>query len=239
MRLMRRSRHGAALFFALACACAAPEPEVSVHPGINEPYLAGEGELVLDDWLARFETESREIYAHKDAIVAALELEANDDVADVGAGTGLFTIPFARAVDGGLFREGTVYAVDIAPDFLEHVRTRARQEDVDNVETVLCDERSVNLPAYSVDVVFVCDTYHHFEYPRSTLASIRDALRPRGRLIVIDFERIPGTSSDWILEHVRADRQTVVAELQAAGFALVRTLDLPLEENYALEFRKD
>jgi len=213
---------------AAACAAPAPEPETSVHPGINEPYR---GEVVVDEWIERFEAESREVYAHRGAIVEAVGLRPGDDVADVGAGTGLFTLPFARAVGFG-----TVYAVDVVPEFLALIAERAGDAGLDNVTPVLGTDRSIELPRFSVDVVFACDTYHHFEYPRSTLASIRDALRPGGRLVVVDFERVPGVSRDWVLEHVRAGRATVVDEIEAAGFALVRELDLPLEENWGLEF---
>lgn len=97
----------------------------------------------------------------------------------------------------------------------------------------------MELAPQSIDVAFICDTYHHFEYPRSTMASIRSALRPGGQLIIIDFIRIPGVSRDWILDHVRAGREEVIAEVKSDGFTLIETPDTPyLEENYVLRFRK-
>jgi SAM-dependent methyltransferase len=132
-----------------------------------------------------------------------------------------------------------VYAVDIAPAFIEHVRQRAAAAGLSQVRPVLCDDRSTGLPRGSVDVAFVCDTYHHFEHPADTLASVHDALRPGGRLIVVDFEREPGTSRDWVLEHVRAGRADTIAEIEGAGFRFVRELPVEgLDENYVVEFAR-
>jgi ubiquinone/menaquinone biosynthesis C-methylase UbiE len=95
------------------------------------------------------------------------------------------------------------------------------------------------LPPNSVDLVFVCDTYHHFEYPAKTLASIRRALRPGGNLIVIDFDRIEGKSRDWLLGHVRADKATFQHEIETAGFELIEEVEVrEFEENYFLKFAK-
>lgn len=74
------------------------------------------------------------------------------------------------------------------------------------------------LPANALDLVFVPDAYHHFQQPRAMLAAIRDALKPGERRIVVDFERVPGVSSSWVLSHVRAGKATVIAEVEAAGF---------------------
>jgi predicted methyltransferase len=96
------------------------------------------------------------------------------------------------------------------------------------------------LGAESLDFVFICDTYHHFEYPRSTLASIHRAMKPGAEMVIIDFDRIPGQSRQWVLDHVRCDRQTVIQEVQTAGFALVEPGPaVPgLKENFTLRFRK-
>ena len=157
-------------------------------------------------------------------------------MADIGAGTGLFTPLFAEAVGDA----GHVFAVDIVPEFLTHIDRRVDEHGLTNVETVLCKEDSVELPPTSIDLAFVCDTYHHFEYPKSTLASIRDALKPGGEFVVIDFERIPGKSRAWIVKHVRAGKKTVIGEIESAGFELIddgSSVDY-LDENYFVRFRK-
>lgn len=226
---------------ALAAGCRTPaaaegEParaaaaEKSVRPGVNDPYHADSDPA---KWAQRFEVEGREIFDLRDAIVANVGVKKGASIADVGAGTGLFTQPFAEAVGPG----GKVYAVDIQESFVKHVRDRAAKAGLSNVETVLCTEKSVNLPPASADIAFVCDTYHHFEYPASTLASIHAALRPGGELVVIDFERIEGKSRPWILEHVRAGKDVVTGEITKAGFALVEEKAF-LAENYFLRFRR-
>jgi predicted methyltransferase len=95
----------------------------------------------------------------------------------------------------------------------------------------------VRLPPNSVDLVFICDTYHHFEFPFRTMASIHEALRPGGQLIVIDFRRIEGKSREWVLNHVRAGQEVVTKEIVSSGFKKVGEEKL-LKENYLLRFEK-
>jgi predicted methyltransferase len=209
----------------------APVAESSVKPGINGEYL--KPSLNVTQWVERFEKEGREIYEQRQQIVDAIKLRRGASIADIGAGTGLFTPMFAQAVGP----KGTVYAVDIAKDFLAHIEQRASAAGLHNVKTVLCTERSAELPANSIDVAFICDTYHHFEYPQNTMNSIYRALRRGGELILIDFVRVPGKSSDFILKHTRAGQEVFTTEIEAAGFKRVEQIDL-LKENYMLRFRK-
>ena len=203
----------------------------SVKPGINDSFL---GDVDLEKYIDRFEGESREIAVQRDALVAALRVEAGMDVADIGAGTGLFLSSFSEAVGPA----GTLYAVDIAPDFIEHMQARLELEGLENVQLVLCTEKSAELPENSVDRIFVCDTYHHFEYPLNTLWSLRRALRPGGELVVVDFERIEGVTQAWLMDHVRAGKEVFRAEIEQSGFELVEEVEIPgLEENYVLRFR--
>ena len=208
-------------------------PEESVKPGINEDFLAAD--LDVGKFEQRFETESREVFAQRAKIAGLLGLRPGLRVADVGAGTGLFVWMFASKVGD----TGKVFAVDIAKGFVAHIDEQAAARKVTNVAAVQCSERSVELPVASVDLVFTCDTYHHFEYPRNTLASIHEALAPGGELVVVDFIRIPGVSREWTLNHVRAGQEVVTAEIEAAGFAKVRDEDSSfLKENYIMRFRK-
>ena len=108
-----------------------------------------------------------------------------------------------------------------------------------NVSPVLCSEDSVNLPKNSIDVAFICDTYHHFEYPNSTMHSLFQAIQPGGRLILIDFERIPGTTREWVLGHVRAGKSDFRAEIESVGFVFLKEVNIAgLKENYFLVFSK-
>ncbi len=218
---------------AFAAAQDSTPAEESVNPGINTKFL--DPSLEVDDWLKRFEVESREVFDARDAVLAACGVAPGMRVADVGAGTGLYTRLFSSAVGD----TGWVYAVDISAPFLAHIQARAKQEDQTNITAVLCPEDSVALPPGSVDLVFICDTYHHFEFPNSTMASIHRALKPGGHLVVVDFERIIGKSSAWVLGHVRAGKKVFREEIEGAGLKFVEQVDVEgLEENYFLRFEK-
>ncbi len=204
-----------------------------VPENINERFL--DANLDAQQWLKRLEGESREIYVHHQAIVDAIGIKPSESIADVGGGTGLFIGPFAEAVTDS----GKVYAVDISPKLVEYMQKRIKDEGLKNVEAILSREDSVELPADSVDFVFVCDTYHHFEYHADMLLSIRNALRRGGQLILIDFERIPGKSSDWLLGHVRAGKQQFKKEVMQSGFRFVEEVKIPgMSENYFLRFER-
>jgi ubiquinone/menaquinone biosynthesis C-methylase UbiE len=203
--------------------------DVSVRPGINQAYEAAD----YRRWQGMFETAGREVFEQHEAIIAALDIRPGMAIADVGAGTGAFSFPLARKVGSS----GKVIAQDISPAFLRGIEARARLENLPQLITLLGAEKEARLAPNSVDMVFTCDTYHHFEYPQAMLASLHQALRPGGRLIVIDYERIPGRSSPWVLGHVRAGRETVVAEIEAAGFKQIRSHQF-LRENFFIEFMR-
>ncbi len=227
----------AALALLVACQTERPTSggaevsEASVKPGINEAYL--QPDLNASNWVERFEREGREIFDQRDEIVAAAKIRRGWAVADVGCGTGLFTPMLAEATG----TEGTVHAVDIVPDFLRLVAKRSEESGLRNVKTLLCTERSLELPPLSIDAAFICDVYHHFEYPRQSLTSLHSALRRNGEVLLIDFKRVPGVSSDWVLGHVRAGQEVVTAEFEAAGFKKIEEVPL-LKDNYVLRFRK-
>jgi ubiquinone/menaquinone biosynthesis C-methylase UbiE len=198
-------------------------------PAINRPYQNPD----FAQWVRRFESPGREVYDRREAIVQASGAGPGMRVADIGAGTGLFTLLFARAVGQG----GQVVAVDISDTFLNNILARARADKLDNVSTQLSSQTEARLPPGSVNLVFLCDTYHHFEQPAAMLDSIHRALKPGGTLVVIDFERIEGKSSTWVLDHVRAGKEAVIREIEAAGFKLLADESL-LKENFFLRFEK-
>ena len=199
-------------------------------PEINEQYRDPD----YSRWQRNLETEGREVYEKRLAIVDAVAPRPGQAIADVGAGTGLFTRLFAARVGP----QGRVYAVDIAKAFVEGNLQRARAARLQNVVGIVSTQADTRLAESSVDIVFVCDAYHHFEDPPAMLASIRRALHPGGALVVIDFERIPGTSPAWILKHVRAGKEEFRREIEAAGFRFTEEVKL-MRENYVLRFTKD
>lgn len=207
--------------------------EQSVAPNINQNFVSAG--LDVKQWVARFEGESREVYRARLAVLAALDLQPGARVADIGAGTGLFVQLFSRSVG----QTGVVHAVDISPKFLEFIATNAKRDGYSNVRTQLGADRSAGLSPASVDVIFHCDTYHHFEFPQAMNADLLRTLKPGGELFVLDFERIPGVTPPGLLQHVRAPKQTVIEEVTAIGFVLVEEIPVDgLKENYLLRFRK-
>jgi ubiquinone/menaquinone biosynthesis C-methylase UbiE len=201
--------------------------EQNVSPGINRQYENPD----WSQWVAAFESEDREVYARRHAIVAATGVRPGMVVADIGAGTGLFTRLFASRVAPA----GKAYAVDISATFIDNILRTCRELGLDNVEGIVNTARSAGLPDASIDLAFITDTYHHFEYPASMLASIHSALRAGGRLILIDFRRDPRHNPPWIMQHVRAGKDTVILEVQAAGFRFLEEKPL-LRSNYFLVF---
>jgi ubiquinone/menaquinone biosynthesis C-methylase UbiE len=191
------------LAFLLVPIVSAPAQDESLAPGINERFRQQP-----DLSLQQFDFASSDPRQQKE-ILDACGLGPGMVVADIGAGSGVHARLFAEKV----LPAGKVYAVDIIQEFLDHIEMTCREEGVKNVLCVLGSATSCNLEPSSVDVVFSCDTYHHFEYPHKMMASIRKALRPNGKFVLIDFK---DKSS-----HVRADSETVIEEITQSGFRLI------------------
>jgi precorrin-6B methylase 2 len=209
----------------------APQKEKSVKPGINEQWKSPNVEPLI----GTLEAESREIYHAREKLAALVAPRPGAVVADVGAGSGFMAELFARMVGP----QGKVFAVDINPKLLEHIERNARARGLANLQIVLGQEDSIGLPANSVDLVFICDTYHHFEYPKSSMQSIYRALRPGGEIVLVEFHRVRGKSAEWMFEHVRAGQDVFTQEIIDAGFEVVQIETAPfLTENYVVRFRK-
>jgi len=199
--------------------------------GINEAFL--DPSLDVNQYVERFEGESRAVYAQRSAIVETLGVSPGDVIADIGAGTGFFSFLLADAVGSG----GRVQAVEISPRFLDHLRGESLRQRATNIEVIEGTRRSVMLPAGQTDLAFICDVYHHFESPMESLSSLHSAIKPGGELVVIEFHRVPGETPPWLLEHVRAGREVFQAEIESAGFRFVEEITLPgLDDNYILRF---
>ena len=202
----------------------------SVAPGINKPFQKPD----VAEFQGKFEKEGREAFDHRDKIVEICQVRRGMTVADVGAGTGLFTRMFAPLVGD----KGHVFAVDISQDFIDHIVMSARKDNLKNIQGVVCKPDSVGLAESSVDLVFICDTYHHFEFPHKTMQSIHTALKPGGRVVLVDYQRIPGKSTDWVMSHVRAGQEVVEKEITECGFKRIHEVKNLLKENYLLVFGK-
>ncbi len=207
----------------------APKPQEDINRTFENP------DLDVERFVKQFEGESREVAAQRHVITEAIAIKPGMRVADIGAGTGLFTREFARAVGA----EGKVYAVDISQSFLDYIAKRAQEDgQAGQIQTILGGQDQTNLPNRELDLVFICDTYHHFENPTAMLRSIRRSLKPGGRLVVIDFDR-DEDASEFIKKHVRATKEQFQAEIEQAGFATRPAPELAgLTENFVLVFEK-
>ena len=184
-------------------------------------------------WTERFEHEGRAIYDKRYEILDALHLKPGMNAADIGAGSGLFSRLMAQRVAPG----GTVFAVDIAKNMIDHIKKVSEEEKIANLKPILSDPHSPQLAPNSVDLVCIIDSYHHFEFPQDMLREIGKALRPDGTLVLIDFKRIDNVSPQFILKMVRAGEGTFTDEFQNAGFELVERRDDMFPDNYLLRFR--
>jgi predicted methyltransferase len=204
------------------------------HPGEITPVAKKMNEVFGADAAGAangLESPGRALFDKRFEVVALLELKPGMDVADIGAGSGLFT----RLIAERVAPTGTVYGVEIAKGLVDHIAKTATQNGLRNVKAVLGEADSPKLAPGSVDLVFVADSYHHFEHPREMLDGIKQALRPGGIFWLIDWERIEGVSHPFILDMVRAGKSTFVEEIRTAGFNLVKEVHL-FDDEYVLKF---
>ena len=177
-----------------------------------------------DEYAKVLEDPSRDEWQKPHDVVMALNLKPTDTVADIGAGSGYFARRFA-------IHAGRVFAVDIDEKLLGMVRAKAPA----NLETIVAAPDDPHLPQRSIDMVFFCDVLHHIENRPAYFAKLARALKPGGRIVVIDFYKkdLPvGPPPSMKL----AD-QEVIAEFQKAGFALSKRLD-SLPYQYFLFFEQ-
>lgn len=225
----------AAMLAALAaCSDAPPAAPAEQSPG-EETVPGDEDNINLDVWLERMEVGSRELYSARDAVVEAMELEEGDVVADIGAGTGLYTLLFAEAVGP----TGRVYAEDIEALFLDLIIQRTEDSGLENVTAVLGRENDVTLPENAVDVAFIADTYHYFTDRETVMKSVYRALKPGGSLIIVDYDLKPGAERPEEKSHVRFGKAGVISEIEYIGFVLAGEPAVDgLSENYFVRFVK-
>jgi SAM-dependent methyltransferase len=165
-------------------------------------------------WAEHFESPERLQWQKPDDVVARLELPRDAVVADVGAGTGYFAVRFARAVP-----DGKVFASDIEPDMVRYLSDRAQREGLANLVAVQGTAADPRLPE-PVDVVFVCNVYHHIDDRPAFFGRIADALAPGGRLVLVDFKKdAPPDTPGPPPEHRIAQAQ-MVDELATVGWSL-------------------
>jgi FkbM family methyltransferase len=188
--------------------------------GIGKVYMGREISKVMGHrgaaWLERTDRQPNE---RPDLVVDSLTLSPGDVVADIGAGTGYFTFRIAPNVP-----DGRVLAVDIQPEMLDIMRSRIEEKGINNVSLVKGTESDTRLPADSVDVALMVDAYHEFAFPREMMLSIRKALRPGGRVVLIEYRKEDPSVPIKPL-HKMSEAQ-VKKEMEAVGLEWVKTRDM-------------
>jgi ubiquinone/menaquinone biosynthesis C-methylase UbiE len=206
----------------LFCAAAAYS---QVAAEANKGYKTKEGRETVAKTL---DNPNRDKNQKPEEIIAAMEIQPGMTVADVGTGTG-YMLPFLSRAVGA---KGKIIAEDIQDDFLERARAKLKADKLTNVDLILGNETDPKLPANSVDRELVLDVYHHFDYPDKMLTNLGRALKPGGRLVIVDFYKKDRP------DHVRLEREDVIKEIESNGYRLVSSRDRTGNNQYMATFEK-
>jgi len=183
------------------------------------------------EYIKALEDPERDKWQQPEAVIDSLELRLGDEVVDLGAGSGYFTVRLAQEVGPA----GKVYAVDIDPQMLAYIDRRVEEEKLDNVQTILADPHDPKLGSSSVDMIFMCNVLHHISDRDKYYPLLARALRPAGRLVDIDFR--PGKLPCGPSVEVKVAKKAVIKEVEPFGFRLVKELDF-LKYQYFLIFER-
>jgi ubiquinone/menaquinone biosynthesis C-methylase UbiE len=178
-------------------------------------------------WLER---STREVEEKPTLVMRSLDLQPTDTVADIGAGTGYFSFRMAKLVP-----KGRVLAVDIQPEMIDILNFLKKDQKITNVEPVLSTETSPNLPANTVDLALMVDAYHEFNYPREMMTNIVTALKPGGRVVLVEYR---GENPFIPIKGLhKMTQKQVKKEMSAVGLKWVKTQD-NLPQQHILVFTK-
>jgi SAM-dependent methyltransferase len=185
-------------------------------PGTHQDNTEGK------EWIRRLDRPERIPGLKINDVVACLKLKPGDVVADIGAGTGAYTIPFAKAVAPS----GKALAVDIWPELLEYIGGKARQENVSNLQTILARLDDPNLPKNQVDVAFFHDVFHNANDRQAYVNVLASYLKPSGRIAIIEQEFDDPIAKKWDRPEDRITRDQLEAWMANAGFHLTAEFDI-------------
>lgn len=187
--------------------------------GIGKWYMGREIAHVMGfqgmSWLERPEREKEENTA---TLLQNMDIQPGDDIADIGAGSGYHVFKIAP-----MLTNGQVYAVDIQEEMIGAMRQKKKIKDVKNVSLILGSEKSVQLPENSVDKVLLVDVYHEFNYPYEMMQTIKDALRPKGKIYLIEYR---GEDPNVPIKEIhKMTQKQAVKEMKALGLKLERNVN--------------
>ena len=225
-RFLAACRHAAVRTAVVAAVAASFSFGQATHP-VSGRTIAGVMGHEGAAWLERPEREAEEAPSKA---IAALELRPGQVVADVGAGSGYYTMLLSAAVGS----RGRVYATDIQPEMLTLIKNKIEQEPVTNVELVLGTPTESRLPDGSLDLALMVDVYHELAQPQAFLQSLKRAIKPDGRLVLIEFRK--ESQSVPIREVHKMSVREARIELEAEGYRFDRVIDV-LPWQHILVFR--
>mmetsp|Transcript_22190 Transcript_22190/g.32222 ORF Transcript_22190/g.32222 Transcript_22190/m.32222 type:complete len:278 (-) Transcript_22190:51-884(-) len=210
--------------------------------GLNFEFTSFEKDKLMATKGILMECHERGIKRAAHDIVKSLGKLHGLRIADIGAGTGFLAKIFSEKVGN----KGSVYAIDISAGFISHLKDLFPAESFPNLKIIQCTDQSIGLPPASIDLAFICDTYHHFTNPESIVSDIHRSLSKSGRLVVIDFHRDanrvkppPGAPDYWVLQHVRASQDVFRSEIESCGFRFVCEVCFEsMPDNYMMIFEK-
>lgn len=183
-------------------------------------------------YIAMLEREERTEFQKPDQVMAALAFKPGERVADVGAGSGYFTIPVAKTVGP----KGLVRAIDVQQPMLDYIEKRIKREKLENVKLALVPRDDPQLPSGGVDTILMVDTLHYVKDRAAYAAKLRAGLAPGGRVVIIDYKPKPWDERPWgPLPEQQISRETVDADMAAAGLKPVKVHDF-LSEQYFVEY---
>jgi len=230
MHKLARLARAAAVAGALALLVADAAPAQSrpgVHP-ISGRRFAGVMGYQGADWLDRSERIEEE---QPDRALDVIKIESGSTVADVGAGSGYMSVKMARRVGPA----GKVYANDIQPEMLTLLQERLAKMKITNVEPVLGTTDDPKLPAGAIDLILMVDVYHEFQQPQAMLRRMREALKPTGRLVLLEYRK-EDPSIPILYEHKMSVAEAKL-ELEAEGFKLANVSEV-LPRQHILIFNR-
>ncbi len=204
------------------------KPNAAHHGGGHHKHHRFEN---AEEWAKQFDSPERAAWQKPDEVVSSLALAPDAAVADLGAGTGYFAERFARAAPSG-----QVYAQDIEPDMVRYLGERAREAGLTNLKPVLGAADDPALPE-AVDLAFMCDVYHHVGDVEGYFQKVAAALKPGGRLAIVDFKKDAPEDAPGPPAAMRVAADVIVEQLAGIGFQLERRDDALLEYQYVLVFK--
>jgi ubiquinone/menaquinone biosynthesis C-methylase UbiE len=198
----------------------------------NERYQTQEGRAAVAKGLGSADRDKNQ---RPKELVQRIGVKSGMTVADIGTGIG-YMLPHLSAAVGP---EGKVIGEDIFDDFLAKARANADKEGLRNVQFIKGTEHSAMLPAGGVDVILALDSYHHYNYPQDMLASFKSALKPDGRLAIVEYYKREGAmgGGNSALTHIRLDDADLIKEVEASGFQLVEEREQIPKSQYIALFR--